>query len=84
MACAGADPEVAAGAAAAGAGAGPSWDGAAGILAGKAGTFRTCPSPTMFAQWTLSRLAQYRTGHAFCLWYTFPAILERESPDRTV
>ena len=30
------------------------------------------------------RLAQYSTGQAFCLWYTFPAIAESESPDRMV
>src|SRR5690242_8185322 len=67
-----------------GAGAGPSCPGAAGILAGSAGTFSTWPVLMMFAQWILSRLAQYSTGQAFCLWYTLPAILESESPDRMV
>src|ERR1700759_4223792 len=71
VARAGADVAAAAGAAAgagAGAGAGPSWEGAAGILAGSAGTFSTCPSPITFAQWIVPRLAQYRTVQAFCLW----------------
>src|SRR5690348_4122299 len=83
VACAGAY-DVAATGAGAGAGAGPSCPGAAGILAGRAGTFSTWPVLMMLAQWTLSRLAQYSTGQAFCLWYTLPAILESESPDRMV
>src|SRR5882724_1338139 len=70
VACTGADAVAVAGA---GAGAGPSCPGTAGILAGSAGTFSTWPVLTMFAQWTLSRLAQYSTGQAFCLWYTLAA-----------
>src|SRR5438477_12346924 len=67
-ACTGADAvAVAVDVIGAGAGAGPSCPGAAGILAGSAGTFSTWPVSTMFAQWTLSRLAQYSTGQAFCL-----------------
>src|ERR1700745_853793 len=54
-------------AAGAGPGAGPSWEGAAGILAGSAGTFSTCPSLIMFAQWIGPGVAHDKTGPPFSL-----------------
>jgi len=58
--------------------------GRAGDLGGQRRDLQDLAGADDVRQWTLSRLAQYSTGQAFCLWYTLPAIEESESPDRMV